>query len=211
MIVLVGHQKGGVGKSTIAVNLATELQRRGSDVCILEADPTIRSVSNWARDRAEAGLQAVTVVRQTGNIRETLLDLDQRYGFVLVDTAGKDSQELRSAMTAAHCMVAPMQPSLLDLDSNKALVEVIEFAKDFNPGLKVKGLLNRVSNHVFDTEAAESRQYMLDVPGLPLTDIQLHDRKVYRKAMDEGRGVVEMRDPKAKAEIQLLLDEVLSW
>lgn len=211
MIVLVGHQKGGVGKSTLTVNLAAELQARGQDVCIVEADPTIHTVSNWAADRVEAGLKPITVVQKLGNIRSTLMDLDARYGIVLVDTAGKDSQELRSAMTAAHCLLAPMQPFQADVDSTQKLVETITTAQDFNPALKVGGVLNRVPTNVFSEEAEEARLFMQDWPQLPLVSTDLHERKVYRKALEGGRGVVEMRDPKAKAEIQLLLDEVLSW
>lgn len=212
MIVLVGHQKGGVGKSTITVNLAAELQRRGSSVCIVEADPTIESCSNWARDRIESGLQPVPVQRHLGDIREALLGLDQDFEYVLVDPAGKDSMELRSALTVADCLLAPMLPSLVDLDASVGpLMRVIGKARGLNPGLKVGGVLNRVETHYWDTEAKESRQFMERVPDLPLTGVQLYGRKAYRKAMDQGKGVVEMRDRNAKAEIQLLLDEVLSW
>lgn len=211
MLILIGHQKGGVGKSTITVNLAAELQRRGRDVCIVEADPTVRTASTWAADREEAGGAPIQTVRLDGNLRSSLLDLDTRFDVVLVDAAGKDSKELRTAMTACDLLLAPLQPSQADLDTSASLLDTVSAAKDFNEALKVMGVLNRVSTHVFDEEEAEARTYMRHYPDMPLARTCLHERKVFRSSLAEGRGVVEMKDPKAKAEIQLLTEEVLTW
>ena len=68
MLIVIGHHKGGVGKSTLTVNLAAELQRRGQRVCIVEADPTVHTTSNWAADRAEAGREPIRTERITGNL-----------------------------------------------------------------------------------------------------------------------------------------------
>ena len=51
MIIVFGHQKGGTGKSTLTVNMAVELQRQGKDVLLVDADPTIRTTSNFTTDR----------------------------------------------------------------------------------------------------------------------------------------------------------------
>jgi chromosome partitioning protein len=211
MIVLIGHQKGGVGKSTITVNLAAELQRRGQDVCIVEADPTVHTASIWAADRVEAGGAPIKTEKITGNLYTRLMNLDKAHDVVLVDAAGKDSKELRTAMTACDLLLAPLLPSQPDLDTSKPLLETVRQARKFNEGLKVMGVLNRVSAHVFDDEEGEAREYMQAYPDLVLAKTVLHDRKVFRKAMSVGMGVVETRDRKAKAEIQLLLQEALAW
>lgn len=219
MLILIGHQKGGVGKSTIAVNLAAELQRRGRDICIVEADPSVHTASTWAQDREDAGHRPIQTIRKDGNLRTSLLDLDGRFDDVIVDAAGKDSKELRTAMTACHLLLAPLQPSQPDLDTTKRLVDTIRAARDFNESLQVLGVLNRVPTNIFSEEAEEARQYLEAFPDLPLAKTCLHERKVYRSSLAEGLGVVEMRDPKAKAEIQLLTEEirekleevVLSW
>ncbi|WP_267784965.1 AAA family ATPase [Paenarthrobacter ureafaciens] len=211
MIILVGHLKGGVGKSTLTVNIATELQRQGKDVLILEADPTVRTVSNWAKDREENGHPRIQCVQQTGNLHSVLKDLDKRYDVVLVDAAGKDSKEMRTAMTAAHVLLAPMQPNQTDLDVTESLVETIEQARDFNPELRVLGLLNRASTHIFATDVKDSRVYLDEYPELPMANTVVYDRGAFQKCMDDGRGVVEMKDRKAMAEIQLLTQEVMGW
>lgn len=208
MIILIAHQKGGVGKSTLAVNLAVEAQARGADVLIAEADPTIHTARLWAKTRGAAGGTQITSAKLEGNIHADLLDLSRRYDYVVVDVAGKDSRELRTAMTAADVLVAPMQPSQPDMDAAYVLVQTIRAARDLNPRLAVMAVLNRVPTNNFSNEGNESAQYLEDYPELPLAETRIYERKAYRTAMEKGLGVVEMKDGKAKAEIQLLLNEI---
>ena len=86
-------------------------------------------------------------------IRETLMDLDKRYGYVVVDAAGRDSRELRTGMTAAHVLVVPFRPSQPDLDTLPKMQEIITQARDLNPDLIVKGLLTMASGGARSTEA----------------------------------------------------------
>ena len=97
MIIVVGNHKGGTSKSTLAVNLATEYQRLGHRVIILETDPTVSTASQWAADRENKDQPAMTTVRKTGRLGSTIDDLAAAYDVVIIDTAGKDSTELRSA------------------------------------------------------------------------------------------------------------------
>lgn len=212
MIILMAHQKGGVGKSTVTVNLAAELQARGRAVIIVEADPSVFTSSNWAKDREDNGHPPIQAVQRTGNLRTTLLDLDNRYDDVLVDAPGKDSREMRTAMTAAHVVVVPIQPTQPDLDSTEGLATIISAALDFNPTLKALAVLNRVPTDVFSKGAAEARTYLRDFPELRLATVRLHERRAYQSSLAEGLGVVEMKDSKARAEIQLLTEEVVgTW
>ena len=209
MIILIAHQKGGVGKSTLAVNLAAEAQRRGGDVLIAEADPTIHTSRTWARVRQGAGAAPISCVALQGNIANELVDLGRRYDYVIVDVAGKDSREMRSAMTAADIMVAPVLPSQADVESSESLSRTIVDARDFNPDLAVLAVLNRCSNQWNDTEADESAEVLKDYPELPLAAVRIYDRKAYRTSIEKGLGVTELSNPKAKGEIRRLMDEIL--
>lgn len=209
MIILIAHQKGGVGKSTIAVNFAAELQARGKDVLLAEADPTIHTARVWAKARTLAGGQQITSAKLEGNITSDLKDLGGRYDYVIVDVAGKDSREMRSALVAAHVLVAPMQPSQPDMIAAGSLTDVIEQARDFNPELAVLAVLNRCPTNWNSSEVQEAIEYLKDFPALQLSTVRVHERKVFRTSMEVGRGVTEMSDHKAKAEIQILLDEVI--
>lgn len=208
MIVLIGSQKGGCGKSTTAVNICADLARNGHDVVLVDADRQCTS-ANWAMDRsANESLPVVHCIQKYENIRDTLLDLDQRYEHVIVDAAGRDSRELRTGMTAAHILLVPFRPSQPDLDTLPNLQEIITQAKDLNPDLIVRGLITMAPTNPVVHETDEAREYLQDYPEIQLLSTIVRDRKVFRDAMSEGMGVVEMDNEKASQEILSLMQEV---
>lgn len=208
MILLIGSQKGGCGKSTLAVNICAYLVKEGRDVILVDADRQC-TAANWAMDRGSNDqLPSVHCVQKYESIRETLLDLNNRYELVIVDAAGRDSRELRTGMTAAHKLLVPFRPSQPDLDTLAHLQEVIIQAKDLNPNLETLGVITMAPTNPVVNEASEAQAYLEDYPEIRLTDTIIRDRKVYRDAMSEGMGVVEMNNPKAIDEIQSLMTEV---
>lgn len=209
MIILIGSQKGGCGKSTTAVNICSELAGRGHDVVLVDADRQCTS-ANWAMDRVEnTALAKVHCIQKYENIRDTLFDLDKRYEYVIVDAAGRDSRELRTGMTAAHTLIVPFRPSQPDLDTLPNMQEIIIQAKDLNPSLKVYGLITMAPTNPIIHEEADARECLKDYPEIKLLSTMIRDRKVYRDAMSDGLSVVEMDNPKAKAEIKKLVEEIL--
>ena len=208
MIILIGSQKGGCGKSTTAVNISAYLAKNGGDVVLVDADRQCTS-ANWAMDRsANKDLPIVHCVQKYENIRDTLQDLDKRYEHVVVDAAGRDSRELRTGMTTAHILIVPFRPSQPDLDTLPKLQEIIIQAKDLNPDLVVHGLLTMAPTNPVVHETTEACEYLQDYPEIQLLKSIIRDRKVYRDAMCEGMGVIEMSNPKASEEIQSLMKEV---
>lgn len=208
MIVLIGSQKGGCGKSTTAVNICAFLAKNGHDVVLVDADRQC-TAANWAMDRSgNKSLPVVHCVQKYDNIRETLLDLDKRYEYVVVDAAGRDSRELRTGMTAATLLLVPFRPSQPDLDTLPNLQEIITQAKDLNPDLKVYGLITMAPTNPVIHETEEAREYLQDYPEIQLLNTILRDRKIYRDAMSDGMGVVEMGNQKATEEIESLMKEI---
>ena len=209
VIILIGSQKGGCGKSTTAVNISAELSTRGNDVVLVDADRQSTG-ANWAQDRSNnTTLPVVHCVQRYDNIRDTLLDLNERYQFVIVDAAGRDSRELRTGMTAAHVLIVPFRPSQADLDTLPTMQQIITQAKDINPNLKVYGLMTMTPTNPVIQEESQAREYLNDFPEIQLLDVIICDRKVYRDAMSEGMGVVEMGNSKAKEEMLHLVREII--
>lgn len=210
MIILVGSQKGGCGKSTVAVNICTALAVKGRDVVLVDADRQ-STAANWVMDRsANKGLPVVHCIQKYENIRNTLLDLDKRYEYIIVDAAGHDSRELRTGMTAAHVMLLPFRPSQPDLDTLPSLQEIITQARDLNSELIVYALLTMGPTNPVVHETDEAREYLQDYPEIRLLATVVRDRKVYRDAMSEGMGVIEMSNRKASEEIKSLTREILN-
>ncbi|MFA5922327.1 MAG: division plane positioning ATPase MipZ [Methylococcaceae bacterium] len=208
-VILIGAQKGGCGKSTTAVNICAELAVRGHDVVLVDAD-RLGTAANWIADRDEnTALPRVNIALNYGNIRNCLLDYNRRYSFVVVDTAGRDSRELRTGMTAAHILIVPFRPSQPDLDTLEAMQEIIIQARDLNPALIAYGLITMAPTNPIIKEEPDSRDYLADYPEIRLLKSRIRDRKIYRDAISEGRGICEMGNIKAKLEMTELMMEIL--
>ena len=209
MIIQISNIKGGCGKSTLTINLAALLAQQGKDVIIVDADRQ-GSSSNWVLDRQEdEKLARIQHVQVFDNIRPTVMDLAKRYEYVLVDTGGTNSREMRTGMTAANWVLLPFRPSQPDLDVLPHLKEAIEAAQDTNPDMKVFAVISQAPSNPSVKEIEEARDYLADYSDLiTLLNAVIYDRKIYRDAMSAGRGVVEMNNPKAAQEIQQLWEEI---
>jgi chromosome partitioning protein len=208
MIVLLGGEKGGTGKSTLATNLAVWLARQGRDVILVDTDRQ-RTASHWAdRRNAINGLAAVHCAEKHGNVFYAVRDLVQRYDEVIVDAGGRDSEELRTALVAAHLVYVPLKASQPDLETSLHMNELIQLARGMNPGLKARALIAMAPTNPVIHEAAEARELLSELPELVPSGVVIRERKVYRDAIAEGRGVVEMDNAKATAEIEALAQEI---
>lgn len=137
MIVIIGSNKGGVGKTTTAVNLATALAMKGNDICLVDADPQ-RSASRWYAEREVAELKPlITLIEKRDNITQTLKTLGEKFDHVIVDVAGRNSRELITGAVVADIIIAPHQCSQLDLDTLGELQDQVVRVRDLNPELKV--------------------------------------------------------------------------
>lgn len=211
MIVLVGGEKGGTGKTTLAVNLAALRAIRGRDVLLVDTDPQ-GSASGWVltRDEAEQSPRVASVQKFGRGIATDIQDLAKRYQDIIIDAGGRDSVELRMSMVMANVMVVPVQASQFDIWTLGRMSELVEQAKSFNANLKPMVLLSRaVTNHaVKDTD--EAAQMIRDFENLQLCTSIVRDRIGYRRAAAAGLSVCEHTPPdqKAIAEIEQLYTEV---
>ena len=209
MIIMLCSQKGGCGKSTLSVNIASCLAEMKKD-CILVDSDIQKTSSRWAMDREEnKTLPKIPSVQKHENIRGTLLDLSGRYEYVVVDSPGRDSKEMRTGITASDLLIIPLKCSQPDLDTVPRMKLIIDEAREFNPQMKVMTVLTMVSTNPSVTEKEESKKYLKQYPELPLMNSVIHERKVYRDCMSQGKGVHELKNIKASEEMKQLVKEIL--
>lgn len=210
MIILIGSNKGGSGKTTIACNLAIALAKHGNDVCLVDADRQ-GSAARWHQEREAADIApSITLVQKYDNLTKTLQSLNDKFDVVLVDVAGRNSREMITAATIADIIIAPHQCSQLDLDTLGELQEQVIRVRDFNPGLRVLVYQTMASTNpqVIETERTEFKTYVSEFPEFEALASIGHYRKSYRDVISEGLTVLEGNNKQAAEEITSLYNEV---
>lgn len=213
MIVLCGCEKGGVGKSTVAVNLAVGRASSGRDVLLVNADKQ-ESAEEWAETRRHLGHQPVIpLVSVRGQrLAHDVLDLAKRYDDIVIDCGGRDSPELRYAMSIAHLQIMPCEPSQFDVSTMYKMDRLVGEAKAYNPNLRAYALVNKAPTNPAMQDTGEMLEVLADMQHYEVLDTWLYARKAYRLCGRDGMAVFELdpRDPKACAEIEALSAEVWS-
>jgi chromosome partitioning protein len=208
MILLTGGEKGGTGKSTIAVNLAVWLAHQGVDVIVVDTDPQMTASRFIDRRNAIDGAPKVHCAEKHENVYDTVQDLARRYEQVIVDAGGRDSEELRTALVAADFVYCPLKASQPDIETSVHMNQLVKLARSMNQGLEARLIISMGPTNPVIHEAADATAILTKLPEFKLSDVVVGDRKVYRDAMLEGRGVIEMSNDKAKAEIEALAREI---
>lgn len=210
-ILLIGGEKGGTGKTTLAVNLAALRALQGRDVLLVDTDVQA-SASYWAQSRDEAQTQPrVACIQKFGKGLPTeVRDLARRYQDLIIDAGGRDSVELRSALVVAERIFIPIQPSQFDIWTLGRMDDLVKTAQGFNADLRASVIISRASTNPSVNEAAEARTLLADFEHLRLADAVIRDRIAYRKAARDGLSVDELKpsDPKAIEEMRALFQEV---
>jgi len=214
-VILIGGEKGGVGKSTITTNIAVEASYRKADVMIIDTDPQKTSL-NWIDRRNEliennnANYPRISCVYKDGNIKDIIEDFASKYDLVLIDASGRDSKSLRTGLVVADIFLCPIKASQSDLETLPHICNLVEIAKDFNESLVSKVVISCAPNNFLIHEVEDAQNLISEfVEYLQLLQTIIGDRKTYRDALLQGMGVVELGNKKAITEIQNLVNEIL--
>ena len=213
MIILIGGEKGGTGKTTIATNLAAMRVTKGHDILLVDTDKQ-GSASAWSGIRdTKNNLMRIPSIQKFGlNLPSDIKDLSTRYEDIIIDAGGRDSVELRASMTVAQKMYVPVQASQFDIWTLTIINDLVSNAKGFNPNLLPKILINRAATNPVINEVEEAKLVLEDFEFLRLSPSILKERISYRKAAKTGLSVVELekKDNKASSEIEKLYEEIFN-
>jgi chromosome partitioning protein len=207
MIIGVLNQKGGVGKTTIAVNIAASLAHTGARVLLIDADPQ-GSALDWAAARADDPLFSVVGFPRP-SIHKELNSLGQGYDHVIIDGPPRVTDLVRSAIMASDIILIPVQPSPYDIWAADEVVKLVEEARIYKETLKSCFVINRkIANTAIGRDVGESlKEY--PIPALNATVTQ---RVVFAEASAQGKAVFEVdADSAATHEIEAVKDELMEF
>ena len=207
MIVAFLNQKGGVGKTTLALHLAGAWARQGRRVTLIDADPQGSSL-DWSEQRVREGLPRLFGV--VGLARDTLHreapELARTVDHVVIDGPPRVAGLMRSALLAADLVVIPATPSPFDGWASAEMLRLVEEARVFRPELRTHFLLNRCgARTIIARETAET----LADHDPPLLATRIGQRVAYADAAQTGRLVFEIDEAgPAAREIAALAVEI---
>lgn len=211
-IILLASRKGGVSKSTICTNLAAALANGGEVPLVFDADEQTTS-SDWCTDRLRdyPHSPAISFTQEYGQIESLLEGLDNSY--ILCDTAGHASAEMRSGLAVADILLCPFKPSQADLNTLPYMAEIVTNAQKFNPEIKALAFISQAPSNPLMKSIEQAKSLIAQYPEFTLLDTVIYHRDVYLTAIACGLGVVELEDKspsalKAKQEINALLQEI---
>jgi len=211
MILVVGGEKGGAGKSCIAQNLSVWLKTEEHDVLLVDADPQKTSYL-WSQERqGNDQLIELPVEHAMGDLRKMLLDRAKRYAAIVVDVGGADSVTLRSAMTVATHILFPLRPKRRDLKTLANLEHLVSLTLPVNPDVIVRTVISQAPTLPSQVARILDAKEACTSFGLKALDAIIYNRNVYDDADEAGSSVIEMNtDAKASEEIKQLATELWS-
>lgn len=214
MILLTGGHKGGIGKTTIATNMAVMLQKKSHEVLLIDSDKH-KSASKWCavRDRNKVNPRILSIQKLGSNLYEDVISLKDKYNNIIIDTGGFDSIELRAGLMCAEIAVLPIRASQFDLWTLSELNDLIGEIKVVNRNLRAQFYINHIPTNPNIKELKNAIQLIEDsnFQYIPLANSRLYERIVYRSAIPVGMTVHELRsDPKAEKELDALYEEIFN-
>jgi len=208
MILVCGGIKGGVGKTTLATNMAILRSHQGRDVLLVDADDQATASDFTAiRNEAMEGNTGYTSIKLHGvAVRSELLKMKDKYDDVVIDVGGRDTAGQRAALSVADVYVVPFLPGSFDVWTLESVGQLVEEAKAFNDQIQAYCCINRADSRGSDN--ADAAAIARETPNLTYIDAPMGNRKAFRTAAAQGLAVTELktrdRDNKAIAEVMRL-------
>lgn len=198
IVTTIANLKGGVGKSTTTINLATAAQMAGIQTAIIDIDPDQQAASKWSDSRETERPPVFSAVYS--RLPQAISDAERGGAtLIFIDTAAFEQKILNASVQIANLVLIPCRPTAQDVQYLTATTDIVAYHQ--KPAAVV---LNQVEPRLPETEQARA---LITKLGLSLSPTYLSKAVAYQRAIAAGMGVTEYEPTgKAAQEIVSLLD-----
>ncbi len=208
MIVTVGNTKGGVGKTTLAIQLAAARALAGREVWLIDGDrqgSALAAITLRSENGRKPGI-ACSAYSDGAALRSQVRQQASRFDDVVIDAGGRDSSALRAALTVSDALLVPVPPRSFDVWALGDIVQLIDEARSVRDGLPAYAVLS-LADPGDAPDNAEASAALEAVPQLAFLPTPIRRRKAFANAAASGLSVAETNpsDPKAVAELDALV------
>lgn len=204
MIISFLNQKGGVGKTTLAVNVAAELARTATNILLIDADKQ-GSASTWASLREDTDFKVISLARE--NMARDAMRLAADHAYTVIDGPPHAESIARSCIIASDLVLMPIEPSGLSTWASALTVRQVQQAQDFKT-LKC-GLV--ISRKIANTIIGREIRTMAASLSIPILTSEISQRVAYAESLTMGQTIFEWApESSAAEEITNLTQEILN-
>ena len=204
-VITIAQQKGGTGKTTLAVNLTLAfIKYHNLKVAIIDTDPQ-GSLGKWFMIRSENKISNQNLTFKTASLWGAQYEskiLKQDHDIVIIDTPPKIESDARPAIEAANLVLIPVAPSHVDFWATESIIEIAKKAKR-----KILIQINRANHR--SKLISKTYEYIKSI-NVSATKTLIGHRQIFIASMGEGKTVVEkQRKSKAVEEIRNISEQIL--
>ncbi len=206
MIISFLNQKGGVGKTTLSINVAAYLAGQGRKVLLIDADKQ-GSSNTWASLREDSPFQVISLARE--NMAKDALKLATEFEYTIIDGPPHAETIARSCIVASDFVVLPIEPSGLSTWASDLTVRQVRDAQIIKENLKC-GFV--VSRKIGKTVIGREIRTMAGEAGIPVLKTDIEQRVSYAESMTMGKTIFEWAPTSpASNDIKQLTKEIISY
>ena len=210
MIVTIGNTKGGVGKTTLAVNIAIARSLAGREVWLIDGDRqgTAQTAISLRLEAGKLPSIACATYPDGLTLRTQVQQQAHKFDEVIIDAGGRDSTALRAALVLSDILLVPFQPRSYDVWALNDIANLIDEVNSIRSGLRCFAVLNCADASEFSTDNTEAAEAVAELSQFQYLSTPLRRRKAFANAAGAGLCVFEIKpqDTKATAELHSLID-----